>query len=118
MRFRGFSARDRLAAVCALLALAVVLLGSTGGLTADTGTEAESCVGCTRCESGRCGEGGDEPLTSHHHCCITCCFSHAPLTLAIESSTQVPAIAGSLSVNSTVAVVGGCLDAPYRPPRV
>jgi hypothetical protein len=118
MRIEDRSSGKRVAAGFAVLALLLALLGSTGGWVADSDAPGESCVGCEGCDSGECGGDGENPLTSHHHCCTTSCLAHAPLSFPVAPSNPAPVLIGPMVQGLTVPVAGRTASAPYRPPRV
>jgi hypothetical protein len=105
-------------AALASVALLVVLLGSTGGFLMGPDGPGEPCVGCSGCDSGECGDGDEHPLTAHHHCCTTCCFSHAPIVLCTALPVPAPAIVRPMAPSPFIAVTARAPVTPYRPPRV
>lgn len=117
MHTRAFSSGTRGVAAFTLTAI-VVVLGSTGGLAVLPETGDEGCVGCSGCETGQCQGQGEEPLTSHHHCCVTCCMSHTPLTQPTALWLQAPANLEPLPPRAPVFVTGPAPESPFRPPRV
>jgi len=108
----------RVTALFALLSLAIVVTGATVALAADSAAGGEPCVGCGGCEAGECGDEGENPITSHHHCCTTCCLSHAPFALPFVIASPAP-----LAAERTPTPVAACelpvsAEPPYRPPRI
>jgi hypothetical protein len=113
-----FSIGGRTTALLALSALLIVLLGATAGFAADDDAGGEACVGCAGCEGGECGEQEGGPFTSHHHCCVTCCMSHAAFALPTAVSSPAAPIAAAMPTCVSPAVTGRSPDTPFRPPRV
>ncbi len=105
MRSSRFSPVARVAAIVALSALLLVLLGANAELEAAD----EACVACGSCEN---------TLESHHHCCTTCCQSHAAAALPQQRISTTPVIANPIRTVTTMAVTDRSSDTPYRPPRV
>jgi hypothetical protein len=109
---------SRATALLALSALILVVLGSAVGLASDPEAAGERCVGCAECERGNCGREEGNPLLSHHHCCASCCMSHAPLALSAALSSPAPVIAETMLACAPPAELGRNPETPYRPPRI
>ena len=121
MHARAFSSGTRGVATFTLSAMIIVVLGSTGGLAVLPETGDEGCVGCSGCsgcETGQCHGQGEDPLTSHHHCCVTCCMSHTPLTQPAALWVQTPANLEPMPACTPVVIAGPAPESPFRPPRV
>jgi hypothetical protein len=105
----------RITAVFALATGLVVFVGMTGGLaTADLSEE--PCLSCVGCETGEC-EGEQDNQEAHHHCCVSCCMSHASVAVASSPAASATQIAEFASASSCLGLIAQSPEAPFRPPR-
>lgn len=114
---RRCSKADRATALAVTLSVLAVALASTGALAAGLDGPGEACFNCSGCDTGECGDVDGSPPTSHHHCCVTSCLSHAPATLSSPSPAPAPVIVGPMARVASVTVASLAPETPYRPPR-
>ena len=101
----------------ALSAFVAVILLATPGFAVSAEAGGEPCLGCVECERGNCSGGHGNDFTSHHHCCATCCMSHAAFALPTALSSPRPVRIEPTPTRTAGILASLSREAPYRPPR-